>query len=71
MVILKTTTQENLFEYELKFDVFANSEVRILEVGASSAEARDAFCAADFTAAKLTEVTGDLRYYGFRMTDML
>ena len=57
-------------EYEMKYDEFANSELRILEVDASSEQSRDSFNPASFPA-ELQEVTGDIRYYGYRVAEII
>ena len=56
--------------FSLKYDEFAGSDLRILEVDAESDEERALFEPDDFPAA-LIEVTGDLRYYGYRIADQL
>lgn len=58
-------TQDGI-PFSMKYDKFADSEVRILEVDAESDDARSVFNPNDFPAV-LTEVTGDMRYYGYRV----
>ena len=53
-------------DFSMKFDQFIDSELRILEVDASSDENRAAFDKVAFPA-RLSEVTGNLQYYGFRV----
>jgi hypothetical protein len=62
-------TQDNIL-FSIKFDEFAGGELYILEVDAPSEEERDSFSPNDFPA-KLTEVTGDIRYYGYRVADII
>mgnify|MGYP003582211270 CR=1 FL=1 len=61
--------QDNV-SFELKYDVFENSELRVLEVDADTDDDRAAFNPDDFSG-ELSEVTGDLRYYGYRIGDVL
>lgn len=56
--------------FSLKYDNFGESNPRILEVDASSDEERSSFDPNIFPA-RLTEVTGDMTYYGYRMTGRL
>ena len=56
--------------FELKYDEFENSDLRILEVDAKTDEERAGFSLKDFPG-ELTEVTGDIRYYGYRVGDVL
>jgi hypothetical protein len=56
--------------FSLKFDEFAGGKLYILEVDALSEEERNAFNPHDFPA-QLVEVTGDIRYYGYRVADMI
>lgn len=64
-----TYTQNNI-PFTVKYDEFAESELRILEVDAASEDARDSFNPSDFPA-KLTEVTGDVQYYGYRVASAI
>jgi len=59
---------QNKTEFTLKYDEFANSQLRILEVDAPTEDERNSFNAQSFPAV-LSEVTGDLRYYGYRVAD--
>jgi hypothetical protein len=61
---------QNNTSFSIKFDEFTEGELYILEVDAPTEEERNAFNPNDFPA-KLTEVTGDIRYYGYRIADML
>lgn len=61
------------FEYEqdgtsfsVKYDEFADSKLNMLEVDALSEEERNSFSPNEFPA-ELEEVTGDMRYYGYRV----
>ena len=54
----------------MKFDAFAKGELYILEVDAPSEDERNAFNLGDFPF-KLTEVTGNMSYYGYRVADIL
>lgn len=51
----------------LKYDEFAGSDLRVLEVDATSEQERSSFNPANFPY-KLTEVTGDQSYYGYRVS---
>lgn len=62
-------TQNNI-SFSIKFDEFAGGGLYILEVDAPSEEERNAFSPIDFPT-KLTEVTGDIRYYGYRVADII
>ena len=57
-------------QFDLKYDEFVDSKLRVLEVDAKTDEERGAFRPGDFPAV-LSEVTGDVRYYGYRVGDML
>lgn len=61
---------QNNTSFSIKFDEFAESRLCILEVDAQSEIERDSFNPNNFPA-KLTEVTGDIRYYGYRITDIV
>jgi hypothetical protein len=50
----------------MKYDEFADDELRLLEVDAASEEERGAFSPSDFPS-KLDEITGDMQYYGYRI----
>jgi hypothetical protein len=58
-------TQNNI-PFSVKYDEFAESDLCMLEVDASSEEERNSFSPGDFPS-KLTEVTGDMQYYGYRV----
>ena len=52
--------------FSMKYDVFDRSGLRVLEVDASTDAERALFNANTFPG-QITEVTGDLRYYGYRI----
>lgn len=65
------------FEYEqngtplsVKYDEFADGKLNMLEVDASSEDERDSFSPDDFPA-ELEEVTGNMRYYGYRVAEIV
>ena len=62
--------QQQKIEFKVKYDEFADSELRILEVDAADEATRQLFDPALFPTT-LEEVTGDTRYYGHRVTDMV
>lgn len=53
--------------FSMKYDEFTDNKLRILEVDAANEEIRDSFSPEDFPA-ELTEVTGNLKYYGYRVS---
>lgn len=61
---------QNNISFSIKFDEFAEGRLSILEVDASSEEERGLFNPNTFPA-KLAEVTGDVRYYGYRVADII
>jgi hypothetical protein len=54
----------------MKYDEFAGGSLSMLEVDAGTEEERSKFKPEDFPYS-LGEVTGDMRYYGYRVTGML
>ena len=56
--------------FAMKYDEFTESGLRILEVDAPTKEERDAFDPHNFPS-DLDEVTGDIRYYGYRVADIV
>lgn len=60
------TYVQNGISLSIKYDEFAKSKLRILEVDATNEEERDSFSPGDFPG-ELIEVTGDMRYYGYRI----
>ncbi len=61
---------QNGTSFYVKYDEFANGKLNMLEVDASSEDERDSFSPDDFPA-RLEEVTGDMQYYGYRVTHKL
>jgi hypothetical protein len=60
------TYTQNGTAFSVKYDEFAESKLCILEVDAINEEERNSFSPGDFPG-ELTEVTGDIRYYGYRV----
>lgn len=58
------------FPFSVKYDKFADSKLSILEVDASSEERRESFDPEGFPA-ELEEVTSDIRYYGYRVAEVI
>lgn len=57
-------------EFDIKYDEFMDSSLRVLEVDASSDADRELFTADErFKGAR--EVTGDLQYYGYRVAEIV
>lgn len=56
--------------FDIKYDNFIGSDLHILEVDATTEEDRYTFNTDNFPSA-LSEVTGQLQYYGYRVTDTL
>jgi hypothetical protein len=63
------TYPQHGIDFSIKFDQFTDNALRILEVDASSDKERAAFDYHTFPA-KLSEVTGNLQYYGFRVAGL-
>ena len=75
--ILHVEKKRHEFEYiqdgitfSMKFDEFTQSDLLILEADANNERDRNSFDAANFSV-NLTEVTGDIRYYGYRVADVI
>ena len=64
------TYPQNGINFLMKYDEFADSELRVLEVDAKSDYERELFDKVQFPTA-LTEVTGNLDYYGYRVASVL
>lgn len=64
------TYDQNGIPFSVKYDEFGTGELCLLEVDAPTEEERNAFNPNDFPG-ELNEVTGDMRYYGYRITDMI
>ncbi|MFY9228047.1 MAG: hypothetical protein WAO28_01835 [Candidatus Microsaccharimonas sp.] len=56
--------------FDVKYDEFSDSSLRVLEVDASNEEARNSFDPSKFPS-ELSEVTGDMRYYGYRVAGII
>lgn len=61
---------QNEIPFSLKYDEFEDEKLRILEVDASTEEERSAFSPSDLPGG-LSEVTGDMRYYGYRVANVI
>lgn len=61
---------QNNISFSIKYDEFAGDRLHVLEVDAASEDERNSFNPTDFPA-QLTEVTGDIRYYGYRVADII
>jgi len=61
---------QNDVPFSLKYDEFGDEKLRILEIDASDNENRDSFDFNNFPT-KLFEITGDIRFYGYRMTGIV
>lgn len=64
------TYAQNDTPFSVKYDEFAESNLRLLEVDATSEEERSSFTPHNFPV-ELKEVTGDINYYGYRVADIL
>jgi hypothetical protein len=62
--------EQNDTPFSVKYDEFADGEFSMLEVDASSEEQRGSFDPEEFPA-ELQEVTGDIRYYGYRVAEVI
>lgn len=62
--------EQNGTVFDVKYDVFSDSNLHVLEVDAPSEEERDSFKPSDFPS-ELSEVTGDMQYYGYRVTGIV
>ncbi|MES2213292.1 MAG: hypothetical protein V4473_00450 [Patescibacteria group bacterium] len=61
---------QNSISFSLKYDEFASEKIRILEVDSENSEERNLFNPNTFPY-RLTDVTGDKSYEGFRIVKML
>lgn len=61
---------QNDITFSIKFDEFSQSDLLILEADADTEEGRNSFDAVNFSNG-LTEVTGDVRYYGYRVAGVI
>lgn len=64
-----TQDSSNNISFELKYDEFAGSKLCMLEVDGANEEVRDSFNLKDFPY-KITEVTGNMQYYGYRISTL-
>lgn len=64
------TYEQGGVSFEIKYDVFTDGRLHMLEVDAFSDEDRTNFVPEDFPA-ELQEVTGDISYYGYRVCGIL
>lgn len=55
--------------FDVKYDEFPNSDLRLIEVDADNEEGRKHFDPAIFLVSNLKEVTGDRGYEGYRVAD--
>lgn len=62
--------EQNGTPFSIKYDEFADGKLNMLEVDASSEERRESFDPEKFPA-ELEEVTGDIRYYGYRVAEVI
>lgn len=61
---------QNGIPYSCNYDAFSEGTFRMLEVDATTEHERAAFNPNDFPA-HLDEVTGDLKYYGYRVAETI
>lgn len=61
---------QNGISFSVKYDEFADGRLCMLEVDALSEEQRSSFDPEGFPA-ELKEVTGDIRYYGYRVAEVI
>jgi hypothetical protein len=61
---------QNDIQFDVKYDEFTDSPLRVVEVDALNEGERDSFDPARFPS-ELAEVTGDIRYYGYRVGAVL
>lgn len=62
--------EQNGTRFSVKYDEFADGTLNMLEVDALSDRQRESFSPDDFPA-KLKEVTGNMRYYGYRVAEIM
>lgn len=62
--------EQNGTPFSVKYDEFADGKLNMLEVDASSEEQRESFDPKEFPS-ELKEVTGDIRYYGYRVAEII
>ena len=61
---------QNGVVFDVKYDEFIDSPLRVLEVDAGSEKEREAFNPTDFQAG-VSEVTGQSEYYGYRVASII
>ena len=61
---------QNGITFSVKYDEFATGKFCMLEVDAPSDEERSSFSSGDFPST-LAEVTGDMKYYGYRVAEII
>jgi len=61
---------QNGITFDIKYDEFVGSQLRVLEVDASSEEDRNSFSPYDFSS-QLFEVTEQVQYYGYRVASIV
>ncbi len=61
---------QNNITFSLKYDEIEGGKLYMLEVDAANEKERSLFDPVDFPA-KLSEVTGDMRYFGYRVVKMV
>jgi hypothetical protein len=61
---------QDAISFSIKFDEFAGSPLRILEVDAATERERNSFDPSRFPAG-LAEVTGEISYYGYRVASLV
>jgi len=61
---------QNDIPFSMKYDEFAESDLRVLEVDASNEQERNSFNPDSFSI-ELEEVTGDMQYYGYRVAEVV
>ena len=64
------TLSQNGIEFIVKYDEFQKSDLRIIEVEGKAHDDQALFNPIELPG-RLTEVTGDTRYYGYRVASML
>ena len=64
------TTMQNDIKFAIKYDEFVDSALRVIEVEGATNDEQALFNPTEFPGQPI-EVTGDSRYYGYRVTDML
>ncbi len=63
--------QQNGTTFSMKYDDFVGSKLRVLEVNAGSEAERLSFDRNEFLPGQLTNVTGQIEYYGYRVAKLV